>query len=234
MRSLDEERHFQYFRMLAPKFDQLLSQVVRFLPDTHQNHRNPIGASQRLAVTLRYLTTGISLQALSASYKMGTSTVSGIVDEMCCAIWDALQGEFMAFPSLSQWQDIAEDFWRQWQFPLCVGAIDGKHVRIRAPPRSGSDFYNYKGFFSIILMAAADANYRFIYIDVGAFGRESDGGVLGRSAFGSRLAEGKLNLPADGVLPGTTTPSPFFFLGDEAFPLQENLMRPYPGGNKNN
>ena len=206
MRSLDEERHFQYFRMSAPKFDELLSQVVRFLPDTHQNHCNPIGVSQRLAVTLQYLTTGISLQA---SYKMGTSTVSGIVEEMCCAIWDALQGEFMAFPSRSQWQDIAEDFWRQWQFPLCVGAIDGKNVRIRAPPRSGSDFYNYKEFFSIILMAAADANYRFIYIDVGAFGRESDGGV--GCAFGSRLAEGNLNLPAPAILPGTTTPSPFFF-----------------------
>ncbi|XP_059907778.1 uncharacterized protein LOC132457543 [Gadus macrocephalus] len=231
MRSLDEERHFQYFRMSAPKFDDLLSRVIRYLPDSHQNHRNPIGATQRLAVTLRYLATGIGLQALSASYKMGTSTVSGIVEEMCSAIWDALQGEFMAFPSRGQWQDITEEFWRQWQFPLCVWAIDGKHVRLRAPARSGSDYYNYKGFFSIALMAAADANYRLIYVDVGAYGRESDGGVLGRSAFGSRLAEGNLNLPAPAVLPGTTTPSPYFFLGDEAFPLQVNLMRPYPGTN---
>uniref|UniRef100_A0A8C5BN49 DDE Tnp4 domain-containing protein n=1 Tax=Gadus morhua TaxID=8049 RepID=A0A8C5BN49_GADMO len=212
--------------MSAPKFDDLLSRVIRYLPDSHQNHRNPIGASQRLAVTLRYLATGIGLQALSASYKMGTSTVSGIVEEMCSAIWDALQGEFMAFPSRGQWQDIAEEFWRQWQFPLCVGAIDGKHVRLRAPARSGSDYYNNKGFFSIALMAAADANYRFIYVDVGAYGRESDGGVLGRSAFGSRLAEGNLNLPAPAVLPGTTTPSPYFFLGDEAFPLQVNLIVP--------
>ncbi|KAK0136289.1 Protein ALP1-like [Merluccius polli] len=194
MRSLDEERHFQYFRMSAPKFDDLVSRVIRYLPDSHQNHRNPIGASQRLAVTLRYLATGIGLQALSASYKMGTSTVSGIVEEMCSAIWDALQGEYMAFPSR-------------------VTSIITKV------------------FFSIVLMAAADANYRFVYVDVGAYGRESDGGVLGRSAFGSRLAEGNLNLPAPAVLPGTTTPSPFFFLGDEAFPLQVNLMRPYPGTN---
>ena len=35
--SLDEERHFQYFRMSAPKFDDLLSRVIRYLPDSHQN-----------------------------------------------------------------------------------------------------------------------------------------------------------------------------------------------------
>ena len=34
MRSMDEERHFQYFRMSAPKFDDLLSRVIRYLPDS--------------------------------------------------------------------------------------------------------------------------------------------------------------------------------------------------------
>ena len=37
MRSLDEERHFQYFRMSAPKFDDLVSRVIPYLPDSHQN-----------------------------------------------------------------------------------------------------------------------------------------------------------------------------------------------------
>ncbi|KAJ8359016.1 hypothetical protein SKAU_G00155410 [Synaphobranchus kaupii] len=228
MRHLDDERHFQYFRMSASKFDNLLHRIAPLI--THdRRHCSPVDASQRLAVTLRYLATGISQQALAASDKLGRMTVCNIVQEVCEAIWTALESEFVAFPSEAQWKTIAEDFWRLWDFPFCLGAIDGKHVRIRV--HSGSDYFNYKGYCSIILMAACDARYRFTYVDVGAFGRESDGGVFSRSAFGSQLINGELPLPAPAVLPGSQTMSPYVFLGDEAFPLRMNLMRPYPGSN---
>lgn len=61
-----------------------------------------------------------------------------------------------------------------------TGAIDGKHVVIKKPNNSGAQFYNYKGTFSTVLLALADAKYRFIYISYGSYGHESDAGIFER------------------------------------------------------
>ncbi|KAL7403140.1 hypothetical protein ABVT39_025192 [Epinephelus coioides] len=76
-----------------------------------------------------------------------------------------------------------------------------------------------------------DAQYCFRVIDVGGQGRTSDGGILANSAFGQSLCSGTLQLPADLPLPGADHrgPQPHVFVGDEAFPLRKNLMRPLPG-----
>jgi hypothetical protein len=136
----------------------------------------------------------------------------------------------MPSPTMEEWSGIARDFYEKWNFPNCIGAIDGKHINIQAPPGSGSMYYNYKGFHSVVLMAVVDANYKFVLVDIGAYGRNSDGGVLAHSAFGKALSEGRLGIPQDVPLPYTTHPNvPFVIVGDEAFPLKTNMMRPYPG-----
>ena len=182
----------------------------------------------------RFLATGDSYQTIAFSYRCGKSTVAGIVPETCAALWEALVDEFMPEPSTEQWRQIASKFAEKWQFPNCVGAIDGKHVILQKPAMSGSLYFNYKKTFSIVLMAVVDADYRFVAVDIGQFGRVNDSACFSNSIFGQRLSSGLLRLPLDVPLPGSTSPSPHVFVADEAFPLQRHLMRPFPGSQLGN
>ena len=116
----------------------------------------------------------------------------------------------------------------KWNFPNCVGAMDGKHIAIKCPAKSGSTFYNYKQFFSIVLFAVVDANYKFLYVDVGCNDRISDGGVFANSSIFRRLEEQSMNFPDDKPLPGRRSQLPHVIVGDEAFPLKKYLIKPYP------
>nr|XP_022907522.1 protein ALP1-like [Onthophagus taurus] len=135
----------------------------------------------------------------------------------------------MKFPQCEEeWKQIALEFKQRWNFDTCVGAIDGKHINIVKPPNSGSIYYNYKGKFSIVLMAVVDAQYKFIMVQTGRNGRVSEGGVLYHTTFYDKLVNGTLNLPKPENVEGTQFTLPYVFVGDEAFPLLPNLMKPYP------
>jgi hypothetical protein len=126
------------------------------------------------------------------------------------------------------WKKAAAEFADKWNFPNCCGAIDGKHCVMKAPPSAGSLFYNYKGTHSIVLMAIVDANCRFMVVDIGPYGRSSDGGTFANSTFGRALQNGSVQLLHDSVIRGVGA-MPHVIVGDEAFPLKTYLMRPYPG-----
>lgn len=121
-------------------------------------------------------------------------------------------------------------FWQRWNFPNLIGAIDGKHVIIQAPPNTGSLYFSYKKkTFSVVLLALVSADYKFVVIDVGSYGKNSDGAIFSSSALGKLLRRKQLEIPSDKTLPGTNIILPHVIVGVEAFPLSVNLMRPYPG-----
>jgi hypothetical protein len=95
------------------------------------------------------------------------------------------------------------------------------------PQNSRSFYYNYKGRFSIVLCAIANAKYEFIMVHSGTNGKVSDGGILHTIGFYEKLQSISFNLPAASTPMGINYSLPYTFVGDEAFMLMENLMKPY-------
>jgi len=126
-----------------------------------------------------------------------------------------------------EWMQIAGKFSEKCNFPHCIGALDGKRIAILPPPNSGSQYYNYKHFFSIVLLALVDANYRFLYVDIGCYGRMSDGGVYNNSSLAEALANNTLHVPAPEVLSGSDITVPYVVVADDAFALKPYQMKPY-------
>lgn len=126
-----------------------------------------------------------------------------------------------------EWKKIAKEFNDTWNFPMCVGALDGKHVTIKPPPHSGSFYFTYKHTFSVVLLALVDANYNFLFVDVGTNGRVSDGGVFRHSGLSGALEASSMNLPGPEALPSGTVKIPHLIVADDAFPLKPYIMKPY-------
>ncbi|XP_075559704.1 uncharacterized protein LOC142591248 [Dermacentor variabilis] len=126
----------------------------------------------------------------------------------------------------SSFNKVANEFEEKWKLPHCIGAIDGKHVVIECPAKSGTLNRNYKSSFSKQLLAISDANYRFLYVEIGHFGSESYGGVFVRSKFQEMILTNQIGIPEDSEI-GSIGKMPYFFVGDNAFPLKTFMMRPY-------
>ena len=144
-------------------------------------------------LTSRYLATGDAITTIAYNFQMGVSTARQIILDVCTAIWDVLASIYMPVPSEDKWESIANEFYERWNFPNCIGAIDGKHVMIQCPFNSDSLFYNYKSYFSIVLLAVASADYRFVMVDVGAY--SNDSGVLNHTTFFKQLRNKNLDVP---------------------------------------
>ena len=125
----------------------------------------------------------------------------------------------------AEWLTTAHGFQNRWQYPCCLGAVDGKHVEIVKPPNSGTLYYNYKDFFSVVLLVVANGNYEILFVDVGSEGRLSDGGIWKKSTFFKMLRDDKLDLPPPRDLNGHDMP--YHLVGDDAFALDTHMMKPF-------
>ena len=184
---------------------------------------------QRLTLTIRFLATGETYRSLCFQFRISVSAISYIVKQVCKAIYEHLEPEYLKVPETNEeWLEVAARYEEKWNYPNCLGAIDGKHIIMQPPPNAGSHYYNYKNTNSIVLMAVAGPDYECIYADVGTNGRVSDGGVWNKCGLSQAIDEGAISLPPPKCLPFGVTEVPRVFGGDDAFALKKHMMKPYP------
>ncbi|XP_031776798.1 uncharacterized protein LOC116415772 [Nasonia vitripennis] len=220
------EEFYEFTRMSVQNFYDLIYLVSERL-QKQVCRRPPIPPEIRLAITLHYLGHGGSVSSEAMYFRVGKSTMYDIIAETCNIIQTTLLNIYVKPPDEAEWLQIAQDFEEKWNFPNCIGALDGKHIEINRPAHGGSLFHNYKNFESVNLMAVSDAHSRFIWFSVGDCGSFNDASVFAATDFSRKLFNNELNIPNSRCLINTNIRMPFTLVGDEIFPLGHHLMKPF-------
>ena len=214
-------------RMSKETFDYTCREIGPFIRRNDTRFRRAIPVDRRVAIALWRLATNIEYRTLSHIFACGRSTVCEIVHEVCQAIVHFLMTEYIRIPLGRRVQQVIDGFRDVSGFPQVGGAVDGCHIPIKAPNEYPEDYYNRKGWHSIILQAVVDHNYCFTDICVGWPGRVHDAGVFANSSLFVR-GQSQTLFPPEMARFISGTRVPVQILGDAVYPLLQWLMKPYP------
>ena len=226
----DEKAFKNFTRLPTEMYDEVLSRIETRLKKKDTRWRDSLPAGLKLAVVLRHIATGDSYKTLMYGFRVSDSAISKFLPSVLRAIIEEYAEEVIDTPTTpEEWMELEDTMRNVWQVPHSFGGIDGKHVRLFSPKKSGSLYHNYKGFCSIVLLAFVDGNLRFRWIDVGANGSCSDTQIFNDSELNECIQDGTVGFPEPDPLPGDTEDMPYFLLGDDIFGLKSWMMKPIPG-----
>ena len=152
----DDTLWLENFRISRQSFLFICHGLQDTLKRKDTRFRKAITVEKRIAICLWHLATGEDLRSLGWRFDVGKSTVCQVVNEVCQVIVDVL------LPGITgdDLKTVLEGFKTTWRFPQCAGAIDGTHIPIVAPKECPADYYNRKGFYSLVMQVVVDHTYR--------------------------------------------------------------------------
>ena len=218
----------KYVRFTAPIYHEMLERIRPMLTKQTTRFRKPLSPGLKLAVTLRFLATGAEYSELEFNFRCSKCAICDFIPKVCKALIVAFKKEYLKCPTTPEaWKEVAQTFARRWNYHNCVGALDGKHVPMKKPVGGGSLYFNYKKFHSLILMALADAQLRFLYVDIGAEGGAGDAGCFVRTTLHDAINNGRIGFPEPEPLPQREDNIPYHIVGDDAFAMKSWLLKPF-------
>ena len=180
MQDFEFKRHF---RLTRSTFEWLCCEIIPLL---RREITGPgvvgLAWEQKIGASLWFLATGECFRSIGDRFGMGESTFSYALRDFINIIITKFLAEKIAFPNTElEVNEITSEFRRIGRIPNIIGAIDGSHIPIKAPHLFPVDYFNRKGFYSIVLQAVVDHNKKFLDICVGWPGSTHDSRVLTNS-----------------------------------------------------
>ena len=212
-------------RMSKETFETVCDLLRPHIERQTTRFRQPISVKAKVAVTIWKLATNIEYRTIAALFGLGKSTVGEVVLDTCDAIVQFLLPRYVHIPQDSVLQEIVDGFHSRWGFPQTIGAIDGTHIPILRPVESAADYYNRKGYYSVLMQALVDFRGIFMDINIGWPGKVHDARVFSNSSLFKKANSGTLLSNRPQLIGGVQVP--LIILGDPAYPLLPWLMKPY-------
>ena len=181
---------------------------------------------RRVAVTIWRLATNIEYRTLGELLGLGCSTVGKIVLETCQAIAKHLLHVYVHFPKDRELTHVIHGFDAKSGFPQVAGAIDGTHIPIIRPHKNATDYFNRKGYHSVVMQGVVDFRGLFTDVYIGWPGRVHDARIFSNSDLFVKGSNKQLFPDQTTTINGFNLP--IVLVGDPAYPLLPWMMKPYP------
>ena len=202
-------------RMDVLTFEYLCSTLALFMLRQDTNMRLAVHVQVKVDVSISRLATGNSMQSIVDLYRIGLSTSQLAVSQFSGVVKSVLLKKFIRWPSARVMEKFTQEFQDIHNIPYMVGAMDGSHISIVAPRLHAADYYNRKGFHSILLQGVVSSKCLFWDFDIGWAGSMHDANLWARTDIGQFYEDGRL--------------SPYALVGDAAYPCRPWMLAPFKG-----
>ena len=179
-------------RMAYSTFNIICNELRPYIQRNDTNLRFAISVEERVAISIWKLSTNIEYRTLSELFGIGRSTVCEIIHDTCQHIVMNLLPKYVKIPKGDRLKELVESFELTKGFPQAVGAIDGTHIPIIRPEESPADYYNRKGYYSIIMQGVVDFRGVFMDVCIGWPGKVHDARVFSNSDIYKKGIQGTL------------------------------------------
>ncbi|XP_073488862.1 uncharacterized protein [Aquarana catesbeiana] len=183
-------------------FSYLCAKLRPAMEKQNTNFIASLPVRKRVAIALWKLATNSEYRSIGHLFGVSKSPACQCVQDFCKAVCTLLAPEIVQSPDKENLKDMADYFENRWGLPQCVGAIDGSHIQIIAPQEYHTDYFNRKGWHSIILQGVVDGKGLFWNVNGGLYP------VCTKNICGVNVG--------------------YYVLGDSAYPLQNWLLKPFP------